>query len=369
MINKIIFIMITFVMLSCQKPVDIALEKKKIQDKIDLVVQAHYNKDAIQFFESNANEWYDVRNGIVQLIDKSEKIPSTQKYLDNMDFHEMIQRNNPVIEISDDATLASYLGSITIKGVFNESPVLWVVAWQSVLKKNKGEWEIISTTNTEGDNKVTAEVLLDHVRKKMGVIGENDFSSVYAYAKCRGPERSFETLLLSNKKNGRMEQLYEEQHIILKHGENTSWTRNLSTNSGEEKMDNETMVFVNGHELHWLSFWPEHRYKDPVFKGISKFNDKTAFQIEFKDVFDKPVHFYYSFNTYLPLGFVLNTNPNGDTVDVTYNVWEKINNVQIFKKAAFKQGNDIFEYNFTDIKVNQIKSKDFENKTGLLSQY
>ncbi len=366
MINRVIFVIITFVMLSCQKPVDIALEKKKIQAQIDLVEQAHYNKDAIQFFEPNTDQWYDVRNGIIQLIDKSERIPTTQKYLDNMDFHEMIQHNDPVIQISDDATMASYLGSAMIKGVLDKSPILWVVSWQSVLKKANGEWKIISTANTEGNTKVTAKVLLDHIRKKMGILENNDLSSIYAYAKCRGPERSFETLILSNEKNGRMEQIYGEQHMLLKHGEETSWTFNLSQKSGEDKINDETAMFIKGHELHWLSFWPEHRYTDPIFKGISKFNDKTAFQIEFKDVFDRPIQFYYSFDSYLPLGFVLVTNTNGDKVNVTYDSWESMDNLKIFKKAVFKQENDIFEYDFIDVKVNELRNQDFESKTGLI---
>ncbi len=366
MVSKVILIVLSLFLFSCQNVIDIDAEKKKIQSQIDLVDQAHYKKDAALFYQPNAEQWYDVRNGNVQQVHKSNAIPSTQSYLDEMDFHEMIRHRDPIIEISEDGTLASYIGAVTVKGILNETPIYWVVSWQSVLRKINGEWKIISTANTEANKQSSAAILMDQIRKKMGVQGEADISSIYAYADCQGPERAFQTLLLSNQNNGRMEQVYENGHIILKHGKDSSWTYNLKTESLKEDIDPPTKTFIHGHELHWLSFWPEQRYSSPVFKGVSQFGGKTVFHIEFKDIANKPVNFYYSFDTYKPLGFVLQTDQKEGPVTVHFESWEKIDNIDVFKKATFTQGDEIFEYDFVDIKLNQLKDTDFETKEGLI---
>lgn len=365
--NKVILLLLSLFILSCQSSIDFEAEKRNIQDQIDLVSKAHYTKDANLFYQPNAENWYDVRQGTITLVNKSDMIIATQSYLDNMEFQQMVKRDNPIIEISDDGTLASYIGSVTVKGILNESPIFWVVSWQSVLKKINGEWKIISTANTEADKQTSAVVLLNQIRKGLGPLNDSDNPSIYAYAECLGPERSFKTLILSRETDGKMEQIYDESHFIMKHGKDSSWTYNLNTKSLNDNMDSSTKMFIQGHELHWLSFWPEHRYSNPQLKDITKFKNQSAFNIEFNNELNRLVNFYYSFETYIPLGFELKINDEGDLVTVYFENWEKINDIAVFKKAIFEQGDEIFEYNFVDIKINQLTTQDFESKIGLIN--
>jgi len=362
--HKVIFILLSLFILSCQKSIDFEAEKRNIQSQIDLVGQAHFSKDANQFYQPNAESWYDVRGGTITHVNKSDMISGTQSYLDNMEFQEMIRRDDPIIEISDDATLASYIGSVTVKGILKESPVFWVVSWQNVLKKIDGEWKIISSANTEANEETSAMVLLNHVRNNLGTLKDNP--SIYAYAECQGPERPFKTLILSRETDGKMEQVSGDSHILMKHGRDSTWAYNLNKKSPIENIDQSTKMFIQGHELHWLSFRPEDRYAKPILKEITKFQNQTAFNIEFKDALNKPVNFYYSFDTYFPLGFDLLTNDQGDLVTVHFENWEKINEVSVFKKAIFKHRGEIFEYNFVDIKFNSLDDQDFESKIGLI---
>ncbi|EZH73013.1 hypothetical protein ATO12_18530 [Aquimarina atlantica] len=364
--NKITTILLVFSFLSCQKSIDIEAEKQKIQSLMDLVEQAHFNKDANQFYQPNAEEWYDVRKGNVQQIKKSDRISGTQSYLDAMEFHELIKRDDPVIEISDDGSMASYIGSVIVKGILGSEPVYWVVSWQNVLKKIDNEWKIISTVNTEADAYTTAEIVLNQVRTNLGISGNSDIVSIYTLADCKGPKNSFKTLILSRETDGRMEQVYDENHSIIKHGKNASWHYDIHTQSLTESLDSEMQTFVYGHELHWLSVKPETRYTNPILKGFTKFQNQTAFHIEFKDNTQRPVNFYYAFDSFLPLGFDINTNEKGDLVTVIFKDWEKINGISVFKQSTFIQGDDLYDYNFIDIKINQVKDQDFENKTSLI---
>lgn len=364
-IYKIIVLSFPLFILSCQKAIDFEAEKKKIQAQINLVEKAHYSKDANQFFSPNAESWYDVRQGMVSLLNKPDVIPSTQSYLDNMEFQEMVKRDDPIIEISNDGTLASYIGSVTVKGFLDKSPVFWVVSWQNVLKKINGEWKIISSVNTEANKENSATVLLKQVQKKLGNL--NTITSIHAYAECTGPGGAFKTLVLSRKNDGRMEQISSNgDHNIFKYGKKFSWINNLNTKTLTDSISLPTKAFIQGHELHWLSFNPEDKYSTPYLKEITKFNDQTAFNIEFKDVTNKPVNFYYSFDTYIPLGFDILINDQGDIVTVLFKDWEEIDGISVFKNAIFKQEDDIFEYNFTNIEFNKSENQDFENKAEMI---
>ena len=352
-------------LVSCNQAIDLNAEKEAIKAQMDLVRQAHFNRSAEQFFQPNAEEWYDIRSGQITTIKKADRIPSTQAYLNDMDFKEMVMLESPIIEVSDDATLATYSNSSTIKGVLGGNPVLWVVAWQSVLKKMDGEWKIISTTNTEATKAISATTLLNHMRKRLGQI--DDISSIYAYADCVGPNRPFKTLVLSSKTDGRMEQSHSDGHYIMKHGDNLSWSNDLKSNTSEDSLDAVTTAFIKGHELHWISIWPEDRYSRPSYEGITEFADQDAFRVLFYDEAKRPVNFYYSFEDYRPLGFDISPSGFDFKVNIYFRDWETIDNRLVFKKATFDQEGALFEYDFKDITFNGLKDSDFENKGALIS--
>ncbi|MGM5468772.1 hypothetical protein ACS386_00700 [Flavobacteriaceae bacterium LMO-SS05] len=360
--KRIVLLFIINFIISCQSSINFEEEKIKIQSQIDLVEQAHFNKDAFKFYQPNAENWYDIREGLILKVNKNDQITSTQTYLDNMEFQQLIKRDEPIIEISNDGSMASYIGSVTIKGIFKKEPVFWVVAWQNVLKKINGEWKIISSVNTQANKQTSANVVLDQVRESLGISTEIENFSIYALADCFGHKKSFKTLILSSETDGRMEQIYDDHHVIMKHGKDSSWIYNMNSKSQSETMDESTKMFVQGHELHWLSFWPEHRFVNPLLKEIKKFKDQLAFKIQFNNTQNRIVNIYYAFDTYLPLGIEITINNEGEIVTVYFENWEKINDISVFKKAIFEQGTERFEYNYVDIKIADLDTQAFESK-------
>jgi len=362
--RNLTFLIVSLLILSCQSTLDIEAEKKAIQSLIDLVDKAHYTKDADQFYKPNDTSWYDIRQGLVSHLKKEDLIPVTQSYLNDMEFQELTRRDDPIIEISDDGTLASYIGSVTVKGLFNETPVFWVVSWQSVLKKIDGEWKIISTANTEADKETSAGVLLDAVRNSMGTF--KDKTSIYANADCTAPETTFKTLILSRKTDGRMEQIYGDGHLIMKHGIDSTWAYDLNSKTVLSWPGAATKDFIRGHELHWLSAWPEDRFKNPVLKDFTTYKGRDAFHLEFRDDLNRPVNFYYTFENYRPIGFEMPAGDTGEIVSVHFENWEQINDAFVFTNAIFKHNNELFQYNFIDIKFDTLEDADLNSKNGLI---
>ena len=163
-----------------------------IQGLMNDVFDAHLEKDAIKFYRHNPDQWFDLRNGIVQTVEKSIATDRTQSYLDGMEFLEFEARQDPVIEVSDDGSMASYIGSVLVKGLLHKEPVFWVFSWQSVLKKKDQTWQVISTANTQAGEVALADVILENVRYKAGLLTDN--STIYALAHCSGPFRQFQDL-------------------------------------------------------------------------------------------------------------------------------------------------------------------------------
>ena len=356
------FYMLPFLFISsCQQSIDLNVEKEQIQAQIDKVSEAHYKRDAHLFYQPNAEQWYDVRSGQITLKHKKDAIPGTQNYLDHMEFKDMIMRDEPIIEISEDATLASFSNSAVIRGILNKKPIFWVVAWQSTLKKIDGEWKIISTTNTEATNTINAQVILQNAKDFTNA--SDSIHNLYAMAECKAPDgRDFKTLVLSEPTASKMEQQSGKNHFIIKQGEQSSWSYDVNTLALTDSLSASTKAFVQGHELHWLSMHPESRFSQPTYAGISTFKDQDAFKITFRDLTNAPVNFYYAFENYQPLGFEIFPGQDQDKVVINFDNWDTINKIKVFKKATFTQGQEVFEYAFTDIQFNDLKATDFENK-------
>ncbi len=364
MIKKGSVFFLALVFISCQPKVDKEAEKEKIKSLIASIDEAHFKKDAVQFYAPNTDSWYDIRDGGIRKRLKADIIAGTQDYLDQMEFLELSPQQEPIIEISDDGSLATYAGAVVVRGYLSKKPMFWVVSWQSVLKKLEGEWKIVSSANTEAAPAATAPLILEKARTVTGTLP--DSTTIRALADCQGPERPFTTLVFSSKSDARMEQRYGEGHVVLKYGENTSWTYNRITQKLNESPDDATKLFVQGHELHWLSLRPEDRFSQPKFVGFEEFEGHTAFVLEFTDMLNRRMLFYYDFESYMPLGFDTPEETPGGRVRVRFMAWEEQNGIQLVDTATFQQGEEHFSYDFTSVQIGNLSQTDFESKDAYL---
>ena len=363
--KKLLFIS-SLVILSCNSTIDIEKEKTLIKEQIERVHQAHLDKDAQTFYQPNADSWIDIRNGKISRVNKSDVISGTQEYLNNMEFAQLKTIGEPIIEVSNDASLATYSSSVLVKGRLNDEPILWVVAWQNTLKKIEGEWKIISAVNTEANNLVTTSTILDEIRNSLGEY--EVITSISALADCTDPENnSFTTLIYSNKENGRMEQISGDRHTIFKHGQE-SWGKNVVSETVYDSLNDNLKVFAKSHELHWLSLWPETRYSNPTFNGIVDFGNEKALKVSFEDDLNKPVNFYYDFESYLPLAFDIEIDNQGNTVTTYFENWKEKDSVKMFNNATFDQMGMQFKYSYSEINLNSLNPQDFDSKKAVLNQ-
>ena len=362
---KLIYTLLTaaMFMVSCAENLDMEKEKAAIQAQMDKIEAAHFLKDAQQFFAANNTTFYDIRNGSFQEVNKEDRIPSTQAYLDGMEFIALEKTKNPVIELSDDGSMGSYIGAVFLKGRFHGAPVIWVVSWQSLLRKIDNEWKIISTANTEASESFVARTILDRVKGVMG--NPSDSLTISAMAACQGPIGDFKTLLFSKKSEGRMEQLTNDNHMIIKHADSLLWTKNLISGALSETNNGALRSFIYAHEFHWLSLRPQDRLLSPTFEGFSEFNNVEAIKIGFVDFQGQPWSFYYAFDDLMPLGF---ENPAGENlmIKVHFDSWKGSNGLKILDRLSIFENEKTWNYDYSEVKINVLENTDFDQKTALI---
>ncbi len=340
----------------CREQANQQQEKQAILDVIESIQRAHLDKDAEAFYRHYADQWIDVRHGYIDTAKRFKSVERTQAYLDAMTFLELKFLQPPTVEMSDDGTLADFIGAILMRGYYKDQPMYWTASWQNTLKRDNADWQIISAVNTDGDKVYNAQVFLNEMRKRRGLA--DSLLSIRALADCEGPGYAFRTLILSTKGQGRMEQMTPRAHYILKHGQESSWSVDLKRNEIVDSLDAMYRIFVKGHELHWIAFSPETRYTEPVLAEATKFKDQWAFPILLKDDLGNPVFVYYDFESYTPLGLTIHTDDQGNTVTVLFEDWEKHQSVSLFTKAIFQQGDEAFIYRFTHLSTNDPETEE-----------
>lgn len=325
---------------------------------------AHFESNAEKFLEPMLDSFIEVRSGSYMKLFSKESLPGVQSYFDSMEFLELEDTQEPIVEISEDASMASYIGSIVVKGNLQGDPVFNKFSWQSTLRKSQGQWKIIQNVNTVLPDTRMGSVVLDQLKRNFANLPDSLY--VFARANCSGPTDAFETLVLSAKDDGRMEQSSSDGHLILQHGKAGSWMMDVSKRELQESLDPTMAGFITGHEFHWLCLRPEDRFHDPMLEGVKEFAGQKAFEVTFDDPLDRQVIFYYSFDDYRPLGFIYPSHRENEKIISQFLDWTEVDGIPVFQKVIIDENETRWEYNFTDIRLEHVTESGFDKKEALL---
>ena len=364
-LNFLSCIIFLFLLSSCTTKINQEEEKEKIRTLIASMREAHFESDGEKFLEPMLDSFIEVRSGRYMKLFKVEASPGIQSYFDSMEFLELEDTQDPLIEISTDATLASYIGSIIVKGNLDGKPIFDKLSWQSTLRKINGKWKIIQNVNTILPDSRLGPVVMEQFKSRFADLSDSLY--IFAKAKCTGPTDPFETLVLSSSSSGRMEQSSSDGHIILQHGDSGDWMLDVATEKLREELDPSIVGFVVGHEFHWLSLRPEDRFGEPVLDGISEFGGQKAFELSFKDPLEREVTFYYSFEDYIPLGFEYPSHSEGEMISSQFLDWTEVSGVPVFQRVIINENDTRWEYNFTEILLEDIGQAEFNKKDVILN--
>lgn len=210
----------------------------------------------------------------------------------------------------------------------------------------------------------TNEDVLTAVRSRLGLpnIGKDFY--VYALANCQGPDRRFETLVISSPAKMRFEQKSASSHVLGVYKPDAAWWHDFNADTTHAVSD-VVSTFLMGHDLHMIAFFPEKKFGDLLSEKDTTYYDDKARMLNFSDIKGGLVRVYYQAESLLPLGFTVQNHFNEheeEYIDVLFSDWEMVQGVKAFTHARFIQGDDVYEYAFTHISFESFTDQVFTQK-------
>ncbi|MEJ2311508.1 MAG: hypothetical protein P8Y21_03775 [Gemmatimonadales bacterium] len=204
-----------------------------------------------------------------------------------------------------------------------------------------------------------ARQILDGAARAMGGEAVANVQTVAIRADVQGPESSFETVLYSAR-DGRVRMMQTTGlHVGL--SPSGDWIL-PSVEKGRQPLPPEIREVVIGHELHMIFIDPQSRYSDPAALEPSFFRGRQVLTVRVRGDEGRSVLLYYDVRDTLPVGMLLETAVG--EVDVEVADWELLEDLKLFRSAAFRDRSGTFEYAYRDIRVNETTDDEFLPEGG-----
>ncbi len=141
------------VILGCSVKPDLEAEKRKLLNLHEKARTAHFDKNVQGFLAEQADEFLNIQNGDITRPTKEQRENRVRAYFDRVTFDTWDDVEPPVIEISDDATLANtFVKKLVVLKLKDESGKVSFdtthFAWTTTYKKLDGNWRLIAVTST-----------------------------------------------------------------------------------------------------------------------------------------------------------------------------------------------------------------------------
>lgn len=206
---------------------------------------------------------------------------------------------------------------------------------------------------------IDVQTVLAAAQEAMG--GEPITSSVETIdtlANCTGPSSRFSTRIYSAR-DGRMAMVQggdSGRRLLAGIDVDDAWAYRPEEQSFSS-IEAVSQTFLRGHELHMIALAPQTRFDTPVWQGETTSAGQAAVTLRFHDQLRGPLDIHYAQANGLPLGLtqVNHTGRGADTVNVIFADWQAQNNgLQLFTRATFEQGDDVYTYEFVRIMMNAV---------------
>ena len=123
------------------------------------------------------------------------------------------------------------------------------------------------------------------------------------------------------------------------------------------RLDRDGRRFLRGHELHAHVYFPETRLSDASFVGRSMWDGDSALVLEFQDETLAPLRTAYTLQDTIPLGMqVMTQDPD---VFIRFHDWAWRDGTRLFTAAEFRQGDDVFRYEYEEIEFGVLADSVF----------
>ena len=139
---------------SCVKSPDLEVEKQNLLALHKAQEDAHLNEDVKQFVNQFANPMISIKHGKITTVSQDAALKRFQNYFDTVLIKSWKDITPPIIDFSEDATMAYMLVDKLIILTYEDGEGKNIeekthFAWGSIFKKQEdGEWKIVCSIST-----------------------------------------------------------------------------------------------------------------------------------------------------------------------------------------------------------------------------
>jgi len=138
---------------SCSLKPDLEREKQKLLVLHDQQRTAHFDKNVRNLMAEQSDDFLQIQNGDISRPSLAERTRRMQAYFDRITFDSWDDTEPPIIEISDDATMANtFVKKLVVTKLKNGSGKTTLdttrFAWTTTYKKIDGQWRMTAITST-----------------------------------------------------------------------------------------------------------------------------------------------------------------------------------------------------------------------------
>jgi len=133
--------------------VDLEKEKAALLKLHDQQRLAHFNKDIEMLLSGQTERFMNIQNGSLTRPSVEEQRKKFDSYFKRVEFVKWDDWVEPIVMISDDATLANTFVQkivvVSLKDDLNQSRLdTSYFAWTTTYQKQRGEWQLAAITST-----------------------------------------------------------------------------------------------------------------------------------------------------------------------------------------------------------------------------
>ena len=214
---------------------------------------------------------------------------------------------------------------------------------------------LISCATDPNPGTPPAQRILEAASRATGAAAYSVPLYILADASVTGPGDPFRTLIHSTS-DGRVRMEQTPSGFVAGIGPSGGWMQSAAT--GEVNELGPAASFVVGHELHMLALHPLSRLSDPRMAEPHPLDPTQALGIMMSLPSGDSLVVYFAVSDTLPIGMrVAYTEPN---VVVSWSDWAEQDGLQLFRKAVFRQGDEVFNYTYDRLEVGALSDSLFE---------
>ena len=199
-----------------------------------------------------------------------------------------------------------------------------------------------------------ARQILDGARRAMGLADRANIQ-LLAEATVYGPADTFVTVVHSSD-DGRARMEQPASAFVAGVGAAGPWT--IDPEAGGVQETGDILPFLRGHELHMLAMRPHARVTAAASLGPVSWRSRDALAVRMTLPGGERLTAYYAAADTLLLGLRVEwTEPE---VVVSVSDWVRQQGVRTFRSAEFRQGDEVFTYEYTGVDLRPLPDAVFE---------